>query len=493
MRSIALRSRHSLAAGVAATLVLAACRPDAPTAVVDGTADLALRAGVGKVNVCHRPGPDAEILDVGAPALAAHLAHGDYVTTLLVTRDAVPPGDEVRFATIGGALAAAREGRLARGELVTAACRITISVAAGTYPGSTAAGGPGQERFPLVVDVPAITLRGAFVMTLDANGRATGEGEGDVASVLAPTAPLPVTAGASTPLIIANAHPGGSAGHGLVVEGFVLRSGQTSPTAAGGQGVLSVRADSVLIRGNRFEGGFTESVDVRGGSAEVRENHLAGTNGTCDVCLAGPGTFRAIGNRLLAGGIPGITVSGVLALPVPAGVEPIERPATAEIWAEVRNNEVRDHRRTPVGVGIRVETVGNSAPNVRNTIHAEIRDNLLLNNRFGLIVHAGFPVAGTLLQSDADVVLGGNAIEQSCQAKLLVSLSRHQTTLGLNSFPWLRNSTYRLAVGGDVDWSNPKEAWYGHPAGFGNTLVVDGQEIANGTRQSYSATTCPAS
>jgi hypothetical protein len=33
--------------------------------------------------------------------------------------------------------------------------------------------------------------------------------------------------------------------------------------------------------------------------------------------------------------------------------------------------------------------------------------------------------------------------------------------------------------------------WYGHPAGFGNTLLVDGTPIANGNRQFYDAVGCP--
>jgi hypothetical protein len=258
--------------------------------------------------------------------------------------------------------------------------------------------------------------------------------------------------------------------------------------SAGGQGVLALRATGVTIRGNRFEEGFTESIDVRSGGVDVLQNHLGGGAGTCDICLAGPGTFSAVGNRLLAGGIPGITVAGLVSLPVPSGIEPLAIPATAEMWAEIRNNDVRDHRRVPVGTGIRVDALGVGAPNVLNTIHADIRDNLLVNNRFGMIVHAAFPVRATNLRSDVDVTFGGNEIQQSCQAKLLVSLSRHTTALGLTSNPYLLNSTFQLTLGGDLDWD---EVWYGHPAGFGNTLLVDGQPIANGNRQFYDAAGCP--
>jgi hypothetical protein len=60
--------------------------------------------------------------------------------------------------------------------------------------------------------------------------------------------------------------------------------------------------------------------------------------------------------------------------------------------------------------------------------------------------------------------------------------------LGLSANPYLLNSTFQLALGGDVDWS---DAWFSHPDGFGNTLVVDGQTIANGSRHFYDAVGCP--
>jgi hypothetical protein len=480
-----------LAAFVGAALVLAACTTDAPTSAVDGPLDLTSPSGasVETVALCHHSEAKASILEIGPPALRAHLAHGDYVTTLRVTGDSDAPPDNVHFATIGGALSAARSGRLAREELVSAACRISIIVPSGVYIGTALVPASGlMEHFPLIVDVPDITLRGALVMGLDGSGRATGEAVGGEETTLRPAEPLPILSGVTTPMIVANAHPTGSAGNGLTVEGFVFESGHDPAVDAGGQGVLSMRATGVTIRGNRFGGGFTESLDARGGGVDVLQNHLGGGAGTCDVCLAGPGTFRAVGNHLDAGGIPGIDVSAFVNLPVPVDVEPSSLPATAETWAEIRNNEVRNHRRIPVGTGIRVDAVGVGAPNVHNTLHVEIRDNLVVNNRFGLIVHAAFPVANTNRRGDVDVTLGGNQILESCQASLLVSLSRHTTALGLTSNPYLLNSSFQLALGGDLSWD---EAWFGHPAGFGNTLVVDGQAIANGSRHFYSAAGCP--
>lgn len=479
--------------GLGALLALMACASDAPTDAASVHADVASAPGVGKVDVCHRPDGGGAILEVGAPALPAHLAHGDYLTTLLVSHDGATTGDGVHFGRITDALAAARAGRLARGETVSAACRITIDVAAGVYPGIATAPATGStEQLPLIVDVPDITLRGAVAMALNESGRATGESTTGEASTISPVEPLPIIADIiSTPIIAVNAHPDGSAGNGFTVQGFVFLSGHDAAVDSGGQALLSVRAERLTVRGNRFEGGFTDKIDVRSGSAELLENYAEGNGVTCDFCLAGPGQFRALGNTIVGGGIPGIGVSGIVGIPMPSGIEPLALPAAAETWAEFRNNEVREHLKKPVGVGVRVDAVGVLAPNVHNTIHAVIQDNRLVDNRFGIIVHAAFPRPGTLLRADVDVTMGGNQILQSCQARLLVSLSRHTTAMGVPGTvaqPYLQNSTFQLSLGGDLDWS---DAWFGNPDGFGNTLIVDGQTIPNGVHAFYDDSGCP--
>ena len=473
-------------------IMLASCTAEAPVAPRADRAALALAPAAGKVNVCHKPSTGGSILGIGVAGLADHLGHGDYISTLIVSHDAGQPADGAHFATIGGALAAAKASRIAAGEALAGACRITILVSSGTYQGTIGTASGALEHFPLMVDVPDITLHGALVMALDANGRATGEGTTSAETVLTPVEPLPFDGAVSTPIIVANGHPGGSAANGLTVEGFVFQSGNDPAVTAGGQGVLALRVARLTIQGNRFEGGFTESMDVRASSADVMENHLGGTAGTCDVCLAGPGSYRASGNFLLAGGIPGLGVSAPVGLPVPPGVEPYELPAAAETWADFRNNEVHDHLRTPVGVGIRIDAVGVLAPDVHSTIHAVIQDNLLVDNRFGMIVHAAFPVLDTERRGDVDVTLGGNVFQGSCQTNLFVSFARHQTGLGIDARPrpFLLNSTFQLTLNGNLNWD---DVWFSHPDGFGNTLVVDGQVMANGSRNFYDAVGCPGS
>ena len=472
---------------VAILALTAACTKDAPTAAPEV-----------QVAVCHGTGTSGTIVNVPLSEVVQRRGQGDYLVSFVVSKQAGLPQDGAHFSRIADALAAARAGRLARGETQSAACPITITVASGVFRGTAAQSTDTTlEHFPIVVDVPGITLRGALQMAVDANGRATGAGTGADVTTLAPIEPLVIVGGvssqtgSSTSIIVAVGHPGGSAGNGFTVQGFAFQSGHVGvDTLAGGQGVFSMRVQNLVIRGNRFEPLLTESMDLRASTAAVERNYLSGGAGTCDMCIAGPGVYSVTGNRLAAGATPGILAVPALLLPVPAAVEQFVLPATSVIVATISNNEVRDHLRKPVGAGVRVGAVGVGAPSVQGTSVVTIQGNALINNNFAVIVEGAFPVANTSLRGDLDVTFGGNQLQQSCQSNLLVSFSRHTTALGLSSLPYLRNSTFTLTLRGNLNWS---DAWFSDPGGLGNSLIVDGQTIANGERQLYDANrTCTA-
>ena len=296
-----------------AVLVLASCAGDPPTGANEPnlSADL---ASASRVSVCHRTGATGTIVEVSPADLAQRLSQGDYLTSLFVSHASDQPSDGAHFRRIGDALAAARAGRLARDEGRTAACRITITVAAGTSAArrSPMPTGRDLEHFPLVVDVPALTLRGALVMELDAAGRATGHESEGSRPTLVPVRPMPIL-DVSIPVIVANGQPSGSAANGLAIEGFVFQSGHHKVDEIGGQAVFSSRVRGLVIRGNRIEAGFSESIDLRESSATIERNHLEGTGGTCDICLAGPGTYLASGNWLAPAGSPAFSPSPPLA------------------------------------------------------------------------------------------------------------------------------------------------------------------------------------
>jgi len=446
-----------------------------------------------KVSVCHRQGAAAAITAVFISELAAHKSHGDYVTSLEVSK-LNAGADSIHFRRITDALAVARAGRLARNELETAACRITIAVAAGTLDASGAqSSDPTVERLPLMIDVPDITLTGALKMQVDAGGRATGASStGEVTTIRPNPALATIGVGVVTQrygesIIFVNGHPVGSKGHGVEIEGFVLQSGQQpTDTVPSGQGITSLRVNRLVVRGVKLEGGFQSAISLQASNALVERNHFSGLGG-CDLCLAGPGDFIVRDNRLMGpGGLPGIFLSPVIVLPRPPEIEEYTLPATALVTAVITNNEVRGHLRSNSSVGIRIGAIGPGAPNVISSSKAVITSNTLIGNVFGMFFEAAFPVVGSALRGDIEVTTSGNTFSGSCQNDVAVSFTRHASGLGLPSqFPsYLRNSTYDFSFGSDIAWD---KAWFSHPAGFGNTLVVNGQTMPNGTRHAYDA------
>jgi len=468
---------------LAATLT-AACSGDDAASPAEPTAT---------VTVCRFERGGAAPVSIPAAGLESAIAGGAYPTELVVD-PAGTRGDGVHFTTITAAVAAARSARLARNELDIAACRITIRVVAGPVVGSTAVTtDPTREQFPIVIDVPDITIRGATVLPVDGSGRATGAAV-TTATTIAPSTPLQLIGGASSQsgvseeLFVINGHPGvGSKGHGAIIEGLVLRSGHaTTDTIAGGQGILSMRVRDISIRGNRFEGNFTERIDLRASSGDVDGNDIvAGAGSTCDVCLAGPGSFVVRNNRVIGGGVPGVLMVPALLLPVPGIVEQFTLPAASHVAALITNNELSGHLKRPVGVGVRVATMGVGAPNVVGDSRATITNNVIRGNMFGMIVEAGFPVNGGSLRGDATISASGNTLSGNCQNDLLVSFSRHTTALGLSNQPYLRSSTFRLTLGEEFTWP---ASWYAMPAALGNTLSVNGVAVEPLTRAAYSAT-----
>ena len=279
-----------------------------------------------------------------------HRKHGDYLTSLFVSHGAGQPVDAAHFRHIGDAYGAARDGRLARGELQSAACRITIAVAGGEYRGTGDADNTDKslEHFPLVVDVPDITLRGALVMKLDARGRATGVGATEATTTLSPIAPMSdalLSPWATPPARRETASPWRGSPFG--------RGSARGADPVVGTGVLTFAVNNVLIQGNRLEG-FLETLDLRGSSGVVKANHIS-AGGQCDLCIAGPGTYRVADNRLLAGGTHGIFAS-------PAIDSDPSIAARSAIVADIVNNEVRDHRQQPISAGIRIGAVASARP-----------------------------------------------------------------------------------------------------------------------------------
>lgn len=455
------------------------------------------------VSICHGTGATATLRNVHMSELAGYLQQGDYVAKLVVEKATTQLGDSIHFARIGDALAVARAGRIARNETAVASCRMTIEVGSGVFAGSSnPSTDPAFERLPLVIDVPDISLHGAFTMAIDPGGRATGgllQGTASTTLVASPGLLTTRLGGAQNflaePEIIVMDLPTGPGGVGAIIEGFVFQSGNSAANAApGGNAVFAMRAKGLRVRHNRFEGGFTEPISFTASQAVLEENHVSGKGGSCGICLVGPGTYEVTGNRLTGpGGIPGIFTLPVGVLPLPPMVAPLVPPTAALITATITNNEVTNHLQNQAGAGLRIGALGNSSSDVSSASRIIARNNTLVNNTFGVMVEAAFPVLGTLLKGDVDLTLQDNTITGNCQNGLYVAFARHVTGLGLlspaqfQSAAFLKNSVFSLKLLGE-DPPQWKDAWVANPPGLGNTLTVDGQQIPNGTRVAYDAT-----
>jgi hypothetical protein len=457
-------------------------------ATVTGCAGTGLAAPL-KATICHRTGLDAHLVELSTAALPAHLAHGDYIARFVVDPRDDNVGDGIHFARITDALASARAGRIARGELREGACRITILVAPGMYRGTFDASAPTLEQFPLFVDVPQITLRGGLEMIVDADHRATGRSiDESTVTTLAPDRPLrdgPPAEG----MIVAVGHPDGPRADGTVIEGFAFQSGHwLVDNLTGGAGIFTLRVTDLVVRGNRFEPTLTTALASVASSGRVERNYAYRLGANCSICMAGPGDYEVLDNRLLEGSLGGIYVAAVgevvfsLGANPVAAAEPYVASASPAITAIVENNDIRNHVSQPIGFAVRVLALGSIPVAVTQSTQVSLRDNDFTHNTFGLIVDAGFPVAGSQIGAEVDVSLDGNAFSASCQKDLLVAFTRHRAALGLGINPFAHNASYRLDLGSDLAWT---DAWYSHPPGFGNTLVVGGSIVPPGTQVAY--------
>ena len=484
------RSRPFVAACMASIAVVSCSdSPSAPDIV--GTGEI--------LSVCHVSASAGRVIQIFSSDLAMPRSHGDYRARLIVEKDSKAVGDSIHFTRIGDAIAAARAFRISRNEMSSASCQITIAVGPGVFEGSVAeSADPTFERFPLVLDVPGITLAGSFKMGIDAVGRATGEPQNGFATTLAPSPGLvrERLGGAQNfraePLIVVTDAADGRAGNGAVIEGFVFQSGNSAEAAEpGGIAVFAMRTEGLVVRGNRIEEKFSEPITVRSSTALIVQNYLIGRGGSCAICLSGPGTFEVNANRLMGpGGIPGILIFAVSILPVPPMVMQQALPESSVVTAYVNNNDIRNHQQKPSGVGLRIGALGVLSSDVVSSARVFASNNTFENNTFGVMVEAAFPLLNTALKSDIALTLEDNSIIGNCQADVYVAFARNSTGLGLTSAAlfqseaFLHNSTFTLELGGDVDW---EDVWYANPDGFGNTLIVDGHVVPSGTRVAYDA------
>ena len=461
-----------------AGFVFAACRSDAPTMAAPSTMS-AGQSSAEKVALCHFDDAGVGSLKSLPPsAVRGHIGHGDYMVDWSVDKAADFTG-ESHFERITDALAAADSTRRAHGEKLGAYCRITVTVGPGVYRGAFSASTDAtDESFPLFIRVPDLTVRGGLRMALDANDRATDQSlnEADVTTL------TPNRAMTNTPLeamIVVTDAADGYTGNGITIDGFAFASGQTTGSANGGFGIFSMRVQGLVVSNNRFAPLMQTAIDLRATSATVRRNFARGLGASCGFCFGGPGKFEVLDNSLVNGVRVGLLFAPVVSQPFPAGVTQYAPRANEAITANVTNNSVTDHTRHNVGLatGVRILSAGIAGVTQSGTV--TLTNNALLRNSFGMMVDGGFGAGSgaASTRGDAVVTLSGNTIAQSCRTDLLIAFDGVNRALSANpNANHVENSTYAIARGGNV---SDARTWINHPAGYNNTLILDGSTVGN--------------
>lgn len=455
--------------------------PDGASRDVDGAARYSAAAH-GKIDVCHRTGNGAHTLQVAAPAWPAHRAHGDYPTTLIVD-PAASNDDLFAYPRLTRAVQVADSIRRVNNERTVGACRITIDVAAGSWQGGYTSASSALERFPLAIVVPDITLQGALALATDAEGRAQ-ESAGDThASRLVPDANAP----RGSAVVLVSSDAAGFVAHRTSIRGFHWIAGSNTQLAAIG----AQRVTGLSVAGNLFEGTFSGALDARGIDARVSGNVVRG-HAACGFCLAGPGRFEVVENRLEAGAFVGVFVAAAVERAgFPLGTNPLNLsvpddvvPTAPRVDATVTHNLMTGYTLQQAGLGAAVRVVSFSPSPLLSaraqSVSARVQDNEFARVTFGVIVDANLLASdGSITGSTTtDLILARNRATQVCRAPLVLAFSRvSQLVAPAPTFPYVAHSTLRITSDAGVV---PSNAWRDHPAGLGNTLSFNGVPLAEG-------------
>ena len=265
------------------------------------------------------------VIAIPRSQLAMDLRQGDYVTTLVVGHTAADPNDSVHFRRIGDAIAAARAGTAGAGR--TPSRRPAGSPSTSQRDAFRGSGHPGTdpslEHWPLTVDVPDLTLHGAFVMQLDSHGRATGvrrratrdDARTDRSAGLYDTgADYARSCWPSAIRRLGRQRPRrrrirDAVGVCLTAAGAVTESSRAGSPVSTVRGNLDSSGDSALL-----------STSAR---PALRWNRIPSLAPACVTCAwRVQGSTRSPVISLQAGALEGIQITPAVVLPVPRGVEP---------------------------------------------------------------------------------------------------------------------------------------------------------------------------
>lgn len=352
---------------------------------------------------------------LGSPTSQALAAYQLYVL------DSAPPGGtgslQQPFNDIGTAVNA--------GRLLSASWGIIqINVAAGNYSVSS----------PIVIDYP-LTLQGAAVLDFDLDGRPIGSVQTGTETRVTASATL-----GDNPVFYVRPKPGALSVAVINISRMMLKGSIAAPTS-GALRLEKAQAFTVsdlVVNGAVTRVSPTAGIDVVASTGTLKRSFVAG-HGSCGICVgAGTATSPAAvtlqQNRSKSNGAGGLLLSGT-AFPL------IE--VSQGLTAQVLNNDLSDNSTGNQGFGIRTIAIGTTVPPPQTIgrVTAQFNGNRIANNRYALIVDAGFPRRNNLplpstscldtrtFGGQLTLQLNANSVSGSIVSPALVTTTRAQVWL----------------------------------------------------------------
>jgi hypothetical protein len=240
----------------------------------------------------------------------------------------------------------------------------------------------------------------------------------------------------------------------LTVEGTTEGS-STSPTETVKlQKVQGFAVTDLIVRGvTAFTG-----IDTSASSGYIKRSYVTGAL-ACGICVsagttASPATVNVLNNRSVQNTGGGLLLQGT-SFPL--------REVSESLQAQVNNNDLSQNDTAPLGFGVRIFALGQvvPTPQVAGKATVSLNGNRLANNRYALVVDAGFPRRNTLPLSSGicdartftgqlSVSLNDNTIGPSSVTPALVSFTRSQVFQApsgnpISAWQYLHNASISIA------------------------------------------------
>jgi hypothetical protein len=357
---------------------------------------------------------------------------------------------------------------------------IVINVAAGRYPGSWSRVGPGLEAFPLVMDIPKLTLQGATVLARDAGGRPLSRESLPAIATL-----LDALDGSPTILLASRSENG--AGDHARVSGFVVAN-------AGVDALVMDRVVDFTVENNWFV--FTGCVGANSTAASgIFRQNLSTFNGCGGMAsgagnLSHPSVVTYLQNRSDDNGIAGmLVVGGSSPTLVEVGVgnsmtlEKLDLDEVADhVTAMILGNDLSRNGVTGIRMMGHVFHPTQTVSDIRATVGGPLAgdgNTLEDNGMYGLEVDPGFAFKHDprTFTANAIVKLEGNAVARNGAAPAMFGFltiwAMWKPDFGSSQqFELVRDSRYEIT---DVDHELTGFDFYA--VGTNNSLTMNGEVI----------------